>query len=134
MKDLEPTDLDDGADVDHNQQQQEDFQSLVKRKLTEIQDDLRLMNRGIERVQKDLQEIRDHVAGQEEIREGVVSPSPAHPLQPKRIKSSVVVVAQSVHFPLTSAVCEEVEESLKGRDIGLKTYLVSHFRAQCQWW
>lgn len=132
MRDLELTDLaDDDPDVDHNQQQDE-FQSLVKRKLTEIQDDLRLMNRGIERVQKDLQEIRDHVAGQEEIREGVFSPSSAHPLQPKRIKSSVVVIAQSVQFPLTSAVCEEVEESLKGRDIGLKTYLVSHFRAQ--WW
>lgn len=112
--------------------QEEDFQSLVRRKLDEIQEDLKQMNKGIQEIKSNLKEINDHVGGnvieileneQEDDSEELVEVLPS-PVKRRRGRTSATTT-EEISFPLTTEVCDGLEERLRAEDVDLREFLVS---------
>lgn len=115
--------------------QEKDFQSFVRNKLHEIQEDLKQMNKGIQEIKSNLKEINDYVAGnaieildgeQEDVSEELVEvlpvlPSPVN----KRRRRTSTTTTEEITFPLTAEMCDGLEERLRAKDVDLKVFLVS---------
>lgn len=108
--------------------QEEDFQSFVRRKLDEIQKDLEQMNKEIQEIKSNLKEINDHVAGNEieilEHEEDVSEDVLPLPVKRRRGRTSATTTEEII-FPLTTEVCDSLEERLRAEDVDLRAFLVS---------
>lgn len=115
--------------------QEKDFQSFVRNKLHEIQEDLKQMNKGIQEIKSNLKEINDYVAGnaieildgeQEDVSEELVEALPVLPSPVnKRRRRTSTTTTEEITFPLTTEVCDGLEERLRAKDVDLKVFLVS---------